>query len=459
MAKNPVRITDLTLRDGHQSLFATRMTTADMLPIAEKLDDIGFYSMEVWGGATFDVTTRFLNEDPWDRVRILREKMPKNTPFQMLLRGQNLVGYRQYADDVVEAFVAKAAEVGIDIFRIFDALNDERNFITAYKAIKKAGKHIQGTLSYALTERRMGGPIFNLDYYVTKAKKLEEMGADSLCIKDMAGIISPYDAYELVSALKKTLKIPVHLHTHYTSGMASMACLKAIEAGADGIDTCVAPFALRSSHPAVEPFIVTLSGTDRDTGLDLEKFPEINDYLESIVEKYMQFADTTKFSVIDIGVLMHQIPGGMISNLVSQLKQAKALHRINEVYEEIPRTRADMGYPPLVTPTSQIVGVQAVMNVLMGRYKVTTKEVKDYFYGLYGRPSAPVNEEIRKKALKGYERGETPIDVRPGDVLEPELPKAREALKGISDRMEDILIYALYPMTGMEFIKKKYGKA
>jgi len=429
-----------------------------MLPIAEKLDNIGFYSMEVWGGATFDVTTRFLNEDPWDRVRVLREKMPK-TPFQMLLRGQNLVGYRQYADDVVEAFVAKAAEVGIDIFRIFDALNDERNSITAYKAVKKAGKHIQGTLSYALTERRMGGPIFNLDYYVTRAGKLEEMGADSLCIKDMAGIISPYDAYELVSALKKTLKIPVFLHTHYTSGMASMACLKAIEAGADGIDTCIAPFALRSSHPAVEPFIVTLTGTKWDTGLDLKKFPEINDYLESIIAKYLQFSDTTKFSVIDIGVLMHQIPGGMISNLVSQLKQAKAVHRINEVYEEIPRTRAEMGYPPLVTPTSQIVGVQAVMNVLMGRYKVTTKEVKDYFYGLYGRPSAPVNEEIRKKALKGYERGETPIDVRPGDVLEPELPKAREALKGISEKMEDILIYALYPMTGMEFIKRKYNIA
>ena len=458
MAKNTLHITDLTLRDGHQSLFATRMTTADMLPIAEKLDNIGFYSMEVWGGATFDVTTRFLNEDPWDRVRALREKMPK-TPFQMLLRGQNLVGYRQYADDVVEAFVAKAAEVGIDIFRVFDALNDERNFITAYKAIKKAGKHIQGTLSYALTERRMGGPIFNLDYYVTKAKKLEEMGADSFCIKDMAGIISPYDAYELVLALKKTLKIPVWLHTHYTSGMASMACLKAAEAGADGIDTCIAPFALRSSHPAVEPFIVTLTGTKWDTGLDLKKFPEINDYLESIIAKYLQFSDTTKFSVIDIGVLVHQIPGGMISNLVSQLKQAKAVHRINEVYEEIPRTRAEMGYPPLVTPTSQIVGVQAVMNVLMGRYKVTTKEVKDYFYGLYGRPSAPVNEEIRKKALKGYERGETPIDVRPGDVLEPELPKAREALKGISDKMEDVLIYALYPMTGMEFIKRKYNIA
>ncbi len=356
MSKGPVLITDLTLRDGHQSLFATRMSTADMLPVAEKLDGIGFYSMEVWGGATFDVMTRFLNEDPWDRVRLLREKMPKNTKFQMLLRGQNLVGYRQYADDVVEAFVAKAAEVGIDIFRIFDALNDERNSITAYKAVKKAGKHIQGTLSYALTERRMGGPIFNLDYYLTKAKKLEEMGADSLCIKDMAGIISPYDAYELVAALKKNLQIPIHLHTHYTSGMASMACLKAIEAGVDGIDTCVAPYALRSSHPAVEPFIVTLSGTDRDTGLDLKKFPEINEYLESTVERYIQFADTTKFSAIDIGVLMHQIPGGMISNLVSQLKMAKAVHRINEVYEEIPRTRAELGFPRSSPPRARSWG-------------------------------------------------------------------------------------------------------
>jgi pyruvate carboxylase subunit B len=453
---SPVRITDLTLRDGQQSLFAARMTTDDMLPIAEKMDDIGFYSVEVWGGATFDVMTRFLNEDPWERVRVLKRRMPK-TKFQMLLRGQNLVGYRHYADDVVEAFVEKAAEVGIDIFRVFDALNDERNFITTYKAIKEAGKHIQGTLSYALTERRMGGKIFNLDYYVSRARKIEGMGADSFCIKDMAGTLSPYDAYELVSALKAALNIPVYLHTHYTSGMGSMACLKAIEAGVDGIDTCVAPFALRSSHPAVEPFIVTLSGTPRDTGLDLEKFPEINDYLEELVPKYLQFADTTKFSIIDIGVLMHQIPGGMISNLVSQLRHEKALHRLHEVYAEIPRIRADMGYPPLVTPTSQIVGVQAVLNVIAGRYKIITKEVKDYFYGLYGRPSGRVEPRIRRQALKGYERGETPIDARPGDVLEPELPKAREALKGISDKMEDILIYALYPMTGLEFLKKKYG--
>ena len=284
------------------------------------------------------------------------------------------------------------------------------------------------------------------------------MGADSFCIKDMAGTISPYDAYELTSALKASLKIPVHLHTHYTSGMASMACLKAIEAGADGIDTCLAPFALRSSHPAVEPFVVALKDTPYDPKFDLETISEIDEYLETLVSKYIQFADTTKFSVIDIGVLMHQIPGGMISNLVGQLKQAKALHRLKEVFEEIPKTRKDLGFPPLVTPTSQMVGVQTVFNVIAGRYKMISKEVKDYFYGLYGKPPLPVNEEIRKKALKGYEKGETPIDVRPGDILEPELAKAREALKDISDKMEDILIYALYPMTGLAFLKKKYGK-
>lgn len=455
MAK-PVLITDLTLRDGHQSLFATRMTTDDMLPIAGAMDSVGFYSMEVWGGATFDVMTRFLNEDPWERVRRLKEKMP-NTRLQMLLRGQNLVGYRNYADDVVDAFVEKAAEVGIDIFRVFDALNDERNFIAAFRAIKRCGKHVQGAISYSLTEKRLGGPIFNIDYYIGKAKKIEDMGADSVCIKDMAGIISPYDAYELISQLKAHLTIPVHLHTHYTSGMASMSLLKAIEAGADGIDTCLAPFALRSSHCAVEPFVVTLKGTPQDPGFDLEKIAGIDDYLETIIPKYMSFADTTRFSVIDIGVLMHQIPGGMISNLVSQLKQAKAIHRLKEVYEEIPVTRKDMGFPPLVTPTSQIVGVQSVFNVIAGRYKMISNEVKDYFYGLYGKPPAPVNDEIRKKALKGYAKGDTPIETRPGDILEPELPRAREALKDITDDMGDILIYALYPMTGLEFLKKKYN--
>jgi pyruvate carboxylase subunit B len=392
--------------------------------------------------------------NPWDRIKLLKAKMP-HTKFQMLLRGQNLVGYRHYADDVVEAFVEKTAEIGIDIFRVFDAVNDERNFITAFKSIKKVGKHIQGGVSYALTEKRLGGPIFNLQYYIDKARKIEDLGSDSFVIKDMAGIVSPYDAFDLVSELKQKLAIPIHLHTHYTSGMASMTLLKAIEAGVDGVDTSVAAFAMRSSQPPIEPLIVTLQRTPYDPGLDLEKFTEINEYLEGIIPKYLSFADNTRFSVIDIGVLMHQIPGGMISNLVSQLRQAKALHRINEVYEEIPRTRKEMGYPPLVTPTSQIVGVQAVMNVLAGRYKMISKEVKDYFYGLYGRPSAAVDEEIRKMALKGYERGEQPIDARPGDVLEPELPKAHEALKGISERMEDILIYALYPMTGLEFIKKR----
>ncbi len=453
-----LRITDLTLRDGHQSLFATRMKTADMIPIANKMDAIGFYSMDIWGGATFDVMTRFLNEDPWDRVRLLKEKMP-NTKLQMLLRGQNLVGYRNYADDVVDAFVTKAADVGIEIFRVFDALNDERNFLTSFKAIKKNKKHIQGAISYSLTlkEKKLGGPIFNINYYIKKAKIIEDMGADSLCIKDMSGIIAPYDAYTLIAALKANIKIPVHLHTHYTSGMASMSMLKAIEAGVDGIDTCLAPFSHRSSHPAIEPFVVTLKDTPHQLNFDLQTIAEIDEYLESIIPKYSSFADTTRFSVIDIGVLIHQIPGGMISNLVSQLKQVKALHRLKDVFEEVPRTRMELGFPPLVTPTSQIVGAQAVFNVLGGRYKMISNEVKDYFYGLYGRPPAPVNPEIQKKVLKGYERGEIPIDVRPGDILEPELPKARKALKKISEDIGDILIFALYPMTGMEFLKKKYG--
>lgn len=453
-----LRVTDLTFRDGHQSLFATRMKTDDMLPIAHKIDAIGFYSAEVWGGATFDVMTRFLNEDPWDRVKLLKERMP-NTKLQMLLRGQNLVGYRNYADDVVDAFITKASDVGIDIFRVFDALNDERNFITSFRAIKKNKKHIQGAISYSLTlkEKKLGGPIFNIDYYIKKAKTIEEMGADSLCIKDMSGIISPYDAYTLISALKSNIQIPIHLHTHYTSGMASMSMLKAIEAGVDGIDTCLAPFSHRSSHPAIEPFVAALKDTDHQLNFDLNIIAEINDYLESIIPKYISFADTTKFSVIDIGVLMHQIPGGMISNLVSQLKQVKALHKLKEVLEEIPKTRMELGFPPLVTPTSQIVGVQAVFNVLRGRYKMISNEVKDYLYGLYGRPPAPVDPEIQRKALKDYERGETPIHVRPGDILEPELPKAREALKGISEDLGDILIYALYPMTGMEFLMKKHG--
>ena len=318
--KKPVKITDTTFRDGHQSSLATRMRTDDMIPVAKELDDIGFHSVEIWGGATFDVTHRFLGEDPWERVRTLKKLMPK-TPFQMLLRGQNLVAYRNHPDDLVEAFVEKSAEVGIDIFRCFDAVNDERNFETAFKVIKRMKKHIQGTICYSLTQRKMGGAVFNLDYYLRKAKVLVEMGSDSLCIKDMAGILAPYDAYELIKALKETVKIPIQLHTHYTSGMGSMTYLKAVEAGVDVIDTALAPFALRSSQPAVEPIVVTLEGSPWDTGLDLAKLLKLDEYLETIAPKYRDFLDTTKMAVIDTGVLKHQIPGGMISNMVSQLKQ------------------------------------------------------------------------------------------------------------------------------------------
>ncbi|MBM3166743.1 MAG: pyruvate carboxylase subunit B [Chloroflexi bacterium] len=454
--KNPVKITDLTFRDGHQSLFATRGRTADLEPIAPDMNKAGFWSMEVWGGATFDVMTRFLNEDPWDRVRILKKLMP-NTKLQMLLRGQNLVGYRHYADDVVTAFCHHAADCGIDVFRVFDAVNDERNFITAFKAIKDKKKHIQGCLSYSLTEPKLGGPVYNIDYFVKKAVIIQDMGADSFCIKDMAGLIAPDDAYELVKALKQALKIPVCLHTHYTSGMASMSMLKAAEAGVDIIDTCLAPWALRTSHPAVEPIVVALSGTPRDTGLKLEQLLKLGEYFESIAPKYRDFLDSTKMSVIDTGVLWHQIPGGMFSNMVSQLKEANALDRLQEVYAELPRTRKELGYPPLVTPTSQIVGVQAVSNVLFGRYKMVSKEIKDYVYGLYGKPPTPIDPEVQKKVLKGYERGEKPITGRPADILEPELDKAKEATKDIAKDIGDVLAYALYPTTGMRFLKWKYG--
>ena len=454
--KKPVKITDTTLRDGHQSCFATRMRTEDMVPIAADLDQVGFYSVEVWGGATFDVTHRFLGEDPWERVKVLKKLMPK-TPFQMLLRGQNLVAYRNHPDDLVEAFIEKSAEVGIDIFRCFDAVNDERNFETAFKAIKKMKKHIQGTICYSLTERRMGGPVYNLNYYIEKAKILEGMGSDSLCIKDMGGLLAPYDVYELVKTLKKTVKIPIQLHTHYTSGMGSMTYLKAIEAGVDIVDTALAPFALRSSQPAVEPIIVALEGTPWDTGLDLSKLLKMGEYLESIAPKYRDFMDTTKMSVIDTGVLKHQIPGGMISNMVSQLKQQKAVHRLEEVYAELPKARKDLGFPPLVTPTSQIVGVQSVLNVLFGRYKMVSMETQDYVYGLYGKPPVPISDEVKKVVLKGYKRGQEPITCRPADLIGPELEKAKEETKGLAKNLCDTLIYALYPKTGVDFLKWKYG--
>jgi pyruvate/oxaloacetate carboxyltransferase len=456
VAKKPVKITDTTLRDGHQSSLATRMRTEDMVPIASEVDQVGFHSVEVWGGATFDVTHRFLGEDPWERVKVLKKLMPK-TPFQMLLRGQNLVAYRNHPDDLVEAFVEKSAEVGIDIFRCFDAVNDERNFEMAFKVIKRVGKHIQGTICYSLTERRMGGPVYHLNYYVQKAKVLEEMGADSLCIKDMAGLLAPYDVYDLIKKLKKTVKIPIQLHTHYTSGMASMTYLKAVEAGVDILDTALAPFALRSSQPAVEPIVVALEGTPWDTGLDLSKLLKLGEYLETIAPKYRDFLDTTKMAVIDTNVLRHQIPGGMISNMVSQLKQQKAIHRLEEVYRELPETRKDLGYPPLVTPTSQIVGVQAVLNVLFGRYKMVSMETQDYVYGLYGRPPVAISDEVKKQVLKGYKKGKEPITCRPADLIGPELEKAKEETKGLAKDLCDTLIYALYPKTGIEFLKWKYG--
>ena len=368
MTTNPIGITDTTFRDAHQSLMATRLRMEDMEPIAADMDALGLHSAEVWGGATFDVATRFLGEDPWERLRAFKRLMP-NTPLMMLLRGQSLVGYRTYADDVVDAFVDRAAENGIDIFRVFDALNDERNIRQAADAVKSKGRHLQVAICYSVTEGgRLGGPIYNLDYFVSKARRFEKLGADSICLKDMGGVLAPYDAFEIFSALKSELRVPLQLHTHYTSGMASMTALKAMEAGVDVVDACLSPLALRTSQPAIEPLVVALAGSERDTGLDLDRILKIVDYLESMLPKYRTQMESPRAAVIDSKVLSHQIPGGMASNLVSQLREADALDRLDEVLEEIPRTRKELGYPPLVTPMSQMVGSQSVSNVLFGRY-------------------------------------------------------------------------------------------
>ncbi|PKN74810.1 MAG: carboxylase [Candidatus Cloacimonetes bacterium HGW-Cloacimonetes-2] len=460
-AANPIKIQDLSLRDGHQSLFATRGRTEDMIPIAEMMDEVGFYSMEVWGGATFDTMHRYLGEDPWERITTLK-KYIKKTPFSMLLRGQNLVGYQNYADDIVETFVQRASDNGIDIFRVFDALNDFRNFETAVKIIKKNGRHFQGTICYSLTEQRMGGEIYNIDYFVNKAKQLQDMGADSVCVKDMAGLVAPYDAYDLVKALKNAVKVPVHLHTHFTSGMGDLALFKAIEAGVDIIDTCVAPYAYRTSHPAVEPFVISLLGTNRDTGFDIKLLNKIGKEIEKFLPKYMQFADNTKFSIIDTDVIIHQTPGGMLSNLVNQLRQMDALDRLDDVFAEIPKVRKELGMIPLVTPTSQIVGIQAVNNALFdtkdGEYARITEQVKDLCYGLYGKTTLPIDKDVQKKALVGYPRGEKPITVRPGDVIEPAMARIHEEIKEEAKTIDDELIYALYPVTGRKFLRVKYGK-
>ncbi|MDJ0889062.1 MAG: pyruvate carboxylase subunit B [Desulfobacterales bacterium] len=461
-AANPVKVMDLTLRDGHQSLFATRGRTEDMIPVAELMDEVGFWAVETWGGATFDTMHRFLNEDPWERIRTLKRYF-KKTPFSMLLRAQNLVGYRNYADDVANAFMDRACENGMDIFRTFDALNDYRNFQTVVPKIKEYGKHFQGCICYTMTQPRLGGEVYNLDYYVNKAKDLEAMGADSICVKDMAGLIAPYDAYELIKALKAATDIPIHLHSHFTSGMSPMSHLKAIEAGVDIIDTCMTPYAYRTSHAAIEPLVMTLLGTSRDTGFDIHKLAEINVILEKeVLPKYKHLLDDSKVSIIDINVLLHQTPGGMLSNLVNQLREMDALDKIDQVYEELPKVRQDLGQIPLVTPTSQIVGIQTVNNVLFDtpdeRYKMITGQVKDLCYGLYGKTAVPINPEVQKKALAGYDRGEEPITCRPAEVLAPELEKAKEEIGDLAVDIDDLVLYAIYPVTGKKFLQWKYGK-
>jgi len=459
--KNPIKFTDTTFRDGHQSLLATRMRSEDIFPFMERMDEMGYFALEVWGGATFDTTHRFLGDDPWERIRTIKGIL-KKTPTMMLLRGQNLVGYRNYADDLTYRFVRYTAEAGVDIFRVFDALNDMRNWEVAVKALMDAKKeglmaHFQAAVCYSLTQRRMGGPIFNLKYYIDFAKKCEEMGADSVVLKDMAGMCSPEDAYAIIKGMKETIKIPVEFHTHYTSGSGSMSYLMAIKAGVDVVDTCLSPFALRTSQPAIEPLVVAVEGTDRETDMNLAELIDIGYDLEKVAVKYRDLLDTSKMAQIDTGVLLHQIPGGMYSNLVNQLKELNALDRIHEVMEELPNTRRELGYPPLVTPTSQIVGIQAVMNVLFGRYKQVTAETKGLAFGLYGKTPAPLDPEVQKAILKGYERGEEPTTKRPGDILEPEWDKAVTDTKGIAKNDGDILIYALYPTTGMRFLKWKYG--
>ena len=453
---NPVKIQDNTFRDGHQSIYATRMKTEDLIPIAEEMDSCGYWAIEVWGGATFDTMHRFLGEDPWMRPRILKKYITK-TPFAMLLRGQNLVGYRHYADDVVRAFVDKSCEIGIDIFRCFDALNDFRNIETCVERIKANGKHFEGTVCYSLTEGRLGGEIYTLDFYVAKCKELERMGADTVCIKDMAGLLSPYDAYDLFTALKKEIKVPLHLHTHYTSGMASMSCLKAIEAGVDIIDTCLAPFALRTSMPATEAMVAALRGTPRDSGIDLYNLLKLGEHLEDIAPKYNHLLANHKLSIIDNGVLAHQIPGGMISNLTNQLKEMNALDRLDEIYSEVEQTRKDMGYPPLVTPVSQIVGAQAVLNVLFGRYVRISNQFKDLVLGLYGKTPAPIDQGLAKKILKNYKRGQKPITGRPADYLPSEMEAAAKSIGNLARNDEDVLAWILYPATMEKFLQKKYG--
>jgi len=439
----PIEITDVTLRDAHQSLLATRMRTEDMLPICEQLDAIGFWSLEVWGGATFDACVRFLKEDPWERLRQLRSALP-NTRLQMLLRGQNLLGYRHYADDVVEAFVTAAAENGIDVFRVFDALNDLRNLEVAMKAVRKAGKHAQGTICYTTS------PVHTAELFAEQAKALRDLGADSIAIKDMAGLLTPYATFELVKAIKSEVDLPLAIHSHATSGLSPLCQLKAIEAGADRIDTAISSLAGGTSHPSTESQVAALKGTPYDTGLDLEALRDIADYFREVRKKYHQFE--SEFTREDVSVQINQVPGGMMSNLANQLKEQNALDRIREVFDEIPRVREDLGFPPLVTPTSQIVGTQAVYNVLAGeRYKTITNEVKRYLQGGYGKPPAPVDQAVLKKAIGN----ESISDARPADVLKPEMKKLTQDIGELATNREDVLTFAMFPDLGRDYLQKR----
>ena len=441
--KKKINITDTVLRDGHQSLIATRMRTEDMLPICPKLDKVGYWSLEVWGGATFDACVRFLKEDPWERLRQLKAALP-NTRLQMLLRGQNLLGYRHYSDDVVRAFVAKAAVNGIDVFRIFDAMNDVRNLRVAVEAVKAAGKHAQGTISYTTS------PVHTTEAFVKQARQMAAMGVDSIAIKDMAGLLTPLATGELVKALKAELDLPVFIHSHDTAGLATMCQLKAIENGAEHIDTAISSFAWGTSHPGTESMVAALRGTDFDTGIDLELLQEIGLYFYAVRKKYHQFE--SEFTGVDTRVQVNQVPGGMMSNLANQLKEQGALHRINEVFAEIPKVREDLGFPPLVTPTSQIVGTQAVFNVLAGeRYKTITNEVKLYLQGRYGRAPGVVNETLRFQAI-GHE---DVIDVRPADLLKPEMSRLRDEIGALARSEEDVLTYAMFPDIGRKFLEER----
>ncbi|WP_312929217.1 sodium-extruding oxaloacetate decarboxylase subunit alpha [Stutzerimonas nitrititolerans] len=438
-----ITVTDTILRDAHQSLIATRMRLEDMLPICDKLDRVGYWSLEVWGGATFDACVRFLKEDPWERLRQLKAALP-NTRLQMLLRGQNLLGYRHYSDDVVEAFVAKAAENGIDVFRIFDAMNDVRNLETAIRAVKKSGKHAQGTLCYTTS------PVHTVELFVEQARAMRDMGVDSIAIKDMAGLLTPFATGELVTALKAEIDLPLFIHSHDTAGLAAMCQLKAIECGADHIDTAISSFAWGTSHPGTESMVAALRGTLYDTGLDLELLQEIGLYFYAVRKKYHQFE--SEFTSVDTRVQVNQVPGGMMSNLANQLKDQGALNRIDEVFAEIPRVREDLGFPPLVTPTSQIVGTQAVFNVLAGeRYKSITNEVKLYLQGRYGKAQGTINAKLQRQAIGGEEI----VEVRPADLIPPELARLRKEIGELAKSEEDVLTYAMFPDIGRKFLEER----